>query len=667
MWLINVKTMKLEQFFGSAIPRYAILSHTWEEEEVLFHEFELPSATEKKGYEKIRKTCSKAKRHGFEYAWVDTCCIDKRSSAELSEGINSMYQWYQDAGRCYTYLSDLEPSASSVSLEHLANCRWFERGWTLQELIAPNDLCFYDKTWTFIGNKKDLATKLESITSISIDALLGKITLKEYSIAVKMSWAANRKTTRIEDLAYCLLGIFDVGIPLLYGEGERAFVRLQEEIIRRSNDFTIFGWRSQHQNNVPGQLFAPSPASFAKCGNLERYSSRSLDIEFVLTNKGLRIERVRQFYWIVPKIDGQRQHPAGFAMCMGCDNKPGYSSYREKNTLLILRKIGPDTYLRECVARSKDIPSYRLVLHPMVGLYLALSASDSISMDRLDRPLCLELDKSFYVRKVTPESHWDHSKQLFLSPADNRDRVLAMLITVSRPGSPDVSIIAVLEARLHTPPKCYLFDQNTHSTIATWLFPHQRLGGSSHGITWKNVSEEVPEMLQFLPETSIHDGASTHVIRMSTKEGDVPQLSVNGVHFVNFSIERVQPSPAWECPTPRRSGRSESYLDRPLPPPNEGLPIHSDSRRPGSVRYSRRPLTPRDDSEYTNSEEESLEYIRREPERNARDMRFRRGSYVRSHSNERREHEEEDYRHTRGLGPRRDRSHWQSRSNGKIF
>lgn len=143
MWLINTHTLRLEHFTsGPTLPPYAILSHTWalDEEEVSFSEMMLevrkPSTVQKPGYAKIEKTCELARTRepGLQYAWVDTCTIDKSSSAELSEAINSMFTWYRKAAVCFVYLSDLSKDSFSLAWEE---CRWWRRGWTLQvQLIS---------------------------------------------------------------------------------------------------------------------------------------------------------------------------------------------------------------------------------------------------------------------------------------------------------------------------------------------------------------------------------------------------------------------------------------------------------------------------------------------------------------------------------------------------
>ncbi|KIK26818.1 hypothetical protein PISMIDRAFT_57081, partial [Pisolithus microcarpus 441] len=237
---------------------YAILSHRWEDDsEVTYEEMiglmkmERQKRVEvgnRSGYQKIIKTCEQARKDDYEWLWIDTCCIDKRSSAELSEAINSMYRWYQDAQVCYAYLNDVEESTfpTEQNVETYDKSRgwpqWFMRGWTLQELIAPNQIVFFNRNWAPIGNKQHLASVLKNITSIPRDVLRDGLVGKRLSVAQIMSWAALRKTTRVEDRAYSLMGLFGVNMPMLYGEGKKAFRRLQLEIIREFDDHSIFAW-----------------------------------------------------------------------------------------------------------------------------------------------------------------------------------------------------------------------------------------------------------------------------------------------------------------------------------------------------------------------------------------------------------------------------------------
>jgi len=227
MRLINTQTLQLEEFLedGSMRFRYAILSHTWGSKEATFQEMQgdRTQIKDTPGFIKIRDSCHQAQRDKYRYIWIDTCCIDKTSSTELAEAINSMYQWYKDSAICYVYLADVR-DGPNFSFE-FKRSRWFTRGWTLQELLAPSKTEFFDCTWSHVGTKLDHMKEISEITDIDLYALAGG-DLGKLSVARRMSWAASRQTTRLEDIAYCLLGIFQINMPLLYGEGVRAFRRL---------------------------------------------------------------------------------------------------------------------------------------------------------------------------------------------------------------------------------------------------------------------------------------------------------------------------------------------------------------------------------------------------------------------------------------------------------
>ncbi|KXJ86819.1 hypothetical protein Micbo1qcDRAFT_108284, partial [Microdochium bolleyi] len=278
MWLIETRTLRLK-FVTDARQEdrpYAILSHTWVDgEEVTFHEFqdlERAKVTRPSGYAKIAKTCEFALKEEppLEYCWVDTCCIDKTSSAELTEAINSMFRWYKESAVCYAFLSDLE-HWQGTKQEDLEKCRWFTRGWTLQELIAPRVMAFFDKQWRFRGTKRKLGTVLSNITGIPTRVLSDGEEVFGECIAKRMSWAARRQTTRAEDKAYCLLGIFGVYMPMIYGEGSQAFMRLQEELIKGNHDRSIFAWRTPTVSQAASSddasqyrgILAHDPAEFA--------------------------------------------------------------------------------------------------------------------------------------------------------------------------------------------------------------------------------------------------------------------------------------------------------------------------------------------------------------------------------------------------------------------
>jgi hypothetical protein len=236
----NDGEFSLIEYFGDETPRYAILSHTWGAGEVTFRDLMDGTGKCKAGYGKIRFCGERAKRDGLQYFWVDTCCIDKRSSAELQEAINSMFRWYQNAAKCYVYLSDVSTrkrKACDRLSEHtwesaFRSSKWFTRGWTLQELLAPgpDSVEFFSYEGDRLGNKRTLEQQIHEITGIPITALRGT-PLSQFGIDDRLLWAENRQAMREEDKAYSLFGIFDIQIPLLYGEGrDKALKRLRVEI-----------------------------------------------------------------------------------------------------------------------------------------------------------------------------------------------------------------------------------------------------------------------------------------------------------------------------------------------------------------------------------------------------------------------------------------------------
>ena len=296
--------LSLTEFVGQEIPRYAILSHTWgrSETELTLQDVMNGTGRKKAGYKKVVACGKQAAQDSLQYFWCDTCCIDKTSSAELSEAINSMWHWYRASTICYAYLADVPASATTNS--KLPKSKWFTRGWTLQELLAPSEVMFFDSTWGKIGTKKDLASEISKITTIEPKYLWpwGFNEICSASIAQKMSWASSRETTREEDIAYCLLGLFDINMPLLYGEGMKAFRRLQEEIMRRSDDHSILAWYYTHPSTYTG-LLAYSPADFRGCEYVgtgaayfdQKFSNLRKKIKsshepYSMTNIGLHIE-----------------------------------------------------------------------------------------------------------------------------------------------------------------------------------------------------------------------------------------------------------------------------------------------------------------------------------------------------------------------------------------
>jgi len=304
MRLLDVNTLALrDSAHIGGKPRYAILSHTWGRQEVSFGDLaNLEVAQQREGFFKIYWTCAQAQLDQIQHAWVDTCCIDKSSSSELSEAINSMFQWYRDASVCYVFLEDVPGNCPRLAGEDLAfpaalrwietfeESRWFTRGWTLQELIAPDRVQFFGSKWNFIGSLVDLIGRVTEITGIPHAILDHSRTINEFSIAQRLSWAAKRETTREEDQAYCLFGILDVNMPLLYGEGSKAFRRLQEQLISQSTDQSIFAWEAPPGSGIPSDvLWAPSPDCFLNGSTIRRKRGIGSESAFRISNKGLEI------------------------------------------------------------------------------------------------------------------------------------------------------------------------------------------------------------------------------------------------------------------------------------------------------------------------------------------------------------------------------------------
>jgi len=218
------------------IPPYAILSHTWESgQEVTFEDVQNHTAAgrQKSGFQKIEFCLAQAKRDGIQNVWQDTCCIDKSDPNELQAALNSMFRWYRDADVCYVYLTDVSTNKgdSIDSWErNFRASRWFTRGWTLQELLAPRKLQFFSKEANFLGDRQTLEHIIHDITGIALPALRGA-PLNTFSVDERLSWVTDRQTTREEDKAYSLVGLFGIYMSPYYGEtAEKAFVRLRKAI-----------------------------------------------------------------------------------------------------------------------------------------------------------------------------------------------------------------------------------------------------------------------------------------------------------------------------------------------------------------------------------------------------------------------------------------------------
>ncbi|KAI1407251.1 HET-domain-containing protein [Hypoxylon sp. FL1857] len=440
MRLLNTESLELKEFHGKAIPAYATLSHTWVEgEEISFHDFvDLnPSTTTKSGFHKIQGACKIAQQDGIDWIWIDTNCIDKASSAELTEAINSMYNWYRHSEVCYAYLAD-------VPLRPFRDSKWFRRGWTLQELIAPRRLVFYSNSWENIGDRRELASDISTITGIEVALLQGRANLHAVSIAKKMSWAARRETTRVEDIAYCLLGLFDVNMPLLYGEGSKAFVRLQEEIIKTSNDHTIFCWsRNSSMRAGWNSMLAPSPTAFVDAGDYVPIDAWGSPMPYSLTNLGLSIYlpvvyTLTQLFVVLDAglLGGHLNMRACIAMERTNPRRSGSNILdrsRSQHSPTMLSKEATDTRERlSLLIRSRHI-------------------------DRVEAP------SKIFIRSFDVPPVFKHGVLLFVDPTAKR------LLSTGKRGSPLGAV--GYDIRTHPP---HIFDETT-----ALLGLHRFVGGSS--------------------------------------------------------------------------------------------------------------------------------------------------------------------------------------------
>ncbi|OHE92115.1 hypothetical protein CORC01_12570 [Colletotrichum orchidophilum] len=368
MWLVDTESLKLVEVQGDPQEEYVILSHTWGSDEVTFQSFQAlglasdaassPGVADSadqirstRGFRKIQDAANLVKSHGHRYLWADTCCIDKTSSAELSESINSMYRWYEKAVICYAFLSDVEPVSVESPFDKdssFQKSRWFTRGWTLQELIAPRTVEFYAGDWSYVNTKQsrnDFCQLLARITGIDEQVLSGTSFLSDISVANKMRWAGHRETTRPEDKAYCLMGLFKVNMPLLYGEGDRAFTRLQEEILKETDDQSLFLWGMPADVRPDSDdlfgLLANSPSSFSM-----------VDFDYVrplppsesqdstptsVTNQGLRTSIL-----LIPLRPGGDEYYA----LLDCIVSKPESASEELSPCIILQRLWSDQFAR---------------------------------------------------------------------------------------------------------------------------------------------------------------------------------------------------------------------------------------------------------------------------------------------------------------------------------
>lgn len=411
MRLIDTKTLKLAEHPDSRLPEdgYAILSHRWftSDEEVQYENLEsgevIPRISRARtGFSKLQNFCSVALSKGYRYGWSDTCCINKGSATELGSALNSMYRWYANSKLCIVYLHDVYEGGKTFT-----EAEWFDRGWTLQELIAPINMEFFNRDWESIGTKDDLLELLSERTGIPIDVLDRKAALESCSVAQRMSWAAHRTTEREEDRAYSLLGIFDVSLEMIYGEREKAFIRLQERIIHYSADQSIFTWsmgtETRSETGYSG-LLATSPSAFAACGDILKGQETA---EFSMGNLGLKIS--------LPTLPYDMETYLAFLDCTR-EAAPEASC-----TILVGRLETEKQWARIMDRSGQSVFSYE---QDRITLRLTIREI-CVRQIPTEPPICFKRTYGFWLRNLKPPHH-ESSKISILSrmALPGKDRVL---------------------------------------------------------------------------------------------------------------------------------------------------------------------------------------------------------------------------------------------------
>ncbi|KAF5254483.1 hypothetical protein FANTH_741 [Fusarium anthophilum] len=365
-----LQTKSYELFEASDVPApspsYAILSHTWisSKDEITYQDMKTRTGDIKnnvykqKGWSKLKNYCDRAFKDGWDWAWMDTCCIDKTNPADTQEAINAMFRWYQNAGVCYAHLSDVDFSISSQILslpedtgldssmnslrtaakEKFIDAKWFTRGWTLQELLAPHYLIFVDREWRHMGTRESWALEIEEASNIEARHLnaFNPTDFASCSTAMRFSWASGRETTVEEDESYSLLGLFGISLPLIYGEGGRqAFNRLQRQLIHVYHDDSVFAWKSSQPDPKPGVgILARSVKDF---WDASKVTAGQYGNAYSMTNRGLEI---------TPKYWRQRSNPDGLIVRLNCRIGSASDAEDKETGIYLTHDAVADVYYR---------------------------------------------------------------------------------------------------------------------------------------------------------------------------------------------------------------------------------------------------------------------------------------------------------------------------------
>lgn len=525
MRLLNTKSLKFREFFEDEIPPYAILSHTWGsvDDEVSFRDMglepEILWRDREYGYSKILNTCRLAVDDGLEYAWVDTCCIDKSSSAELTESINSMFRWYENADICYVYLPDVTPQRDLK--EGIRACRWITRGWTLQELIAPRECELLDSEWVCRGRKTELSGMLAMLTRVPSSVLAGERLAREFTVAQRMSWAAKRTTSRREDMAYCLLGLFGIQMSMIYGEGDMAFHRLQEEIIRRTDDETIFAWNPP--DLAPGviSILASSPAAFREPRPMVKWAGWHPS-GFTLTNKGLKFADARAS--VVPQTSGDTK--VVYLLRVG-DSTP-----HDGSSGIFLRKVDGDLFCRINSPMRSRLPEYppeSRKIEIYVADFCAFPVTRGMILDSRRAAVRITVPPLLHRARYLPWHLWDHEDCCFLTGARSNFAVHCCGVSGTVLGQ-KVDLAVLVNRSTNTDrgtPVLSLFDVNKHRRHWDYILGYSSKN-SGMDLSWSRAKQNLPGILSHGDSTEVSLKGAVLKISISVaremipiREGDV--------------------------------------------------------------------------------------------------------------------------------------------------
>ena len=547
MRLINVETLKLEEFFGDAIPPYAILSHTWgkDKDEVSFWDIKKGNI-EKAGSRpiKLEGCCRQAMEDGLGYAWIDTCCIDKTNGVELGEAINSMFQWYRNASICYAYLSDVPVGDNPHdSRSRFFSSRWFQRGWTLQELLAPQSLRFYNSEWYCLGTKSEMSLIVERVTGIPRPLLLGVEKLHGASIAQRMSWAAKRVTTRKEDIAYSLLGIFDVMMPMIYGEGDRAFDRLQKKIIKKYRDDSILAWglcrtlteptTNNSNDMISVGVLAAAPSDFANCGHivLREHHNESRKA-FTIDGGCLQV--------CLPLFTTETGQTLGLLNCG--------PEHNTEQVVGIPLTIAPTGRSFNGFIRPKGRYS---ILHPDIRSETPIRPID-IRIKRDEAPSAIGYRNWLYIEQsietnlelveVEPKILWHRDRALIATRSDSNGNIVQPILARFCPkgeGSPDFLVVFEFETQgLQVRPQCHIMISSKDTTLVDLA---QKLIYIRHEALGKQSANNGTISIHVTVQPKIFDEQPMFAVRLA-KIRSLPDDTVNAtfeLRLLDLKLESV--------------------------------------------------------------------------------------------------------------------------------